>query len=64
MGKLSFENLAKKLDKIGHAESDGIIIKFQIDEYELNIFRNGRTIIYGTKEEKVARSLFAKYVGA
>ncbi len=32
--------------------------------YELTVFRDGRTIVKGTHEPAVARTLFAKYVGS
>ena len=33
-------------------------------QYELTVFRDGRTIVKGTHEPAVARTLFAKYVGS
>ena len=32
--------------------------------YQLTLFPDGRAIVHGTHEPKVARSLYAKFVGA
>jgi len=61
--KISFEALAKKLQKLGEVENREIILRFRIPKYELNVFRNGRTIIIGTNDKKIAKSLYAKYIG-
>lgn len=61
--KISFEDLAKNLQKLGDVEIREIILRFKIPGYELNVFRNGRTIIIGTNDKKVAKSLFSKYIG-
>ena len=60
---LSFEHLAQKLRKSGKVEVTEIILKFNVDSYQLNIFKSGRAIVYGTNDEKTAKSLYAKYVG-
>jgi adenylyltransferase/sulfurtransferase len=63
MMELSFEDLAQKLQKVGDVENREVILRFNIPNYELNIFRNGRTIIIGTNDKKIAKSLYSKYVG-
>ena len=63
MMEISFEELEKKLQKIGEIENREVILRFKIPNYELNIFRNGRTIIMGTNDKKTAKSLYAKYIG-
>lgn len=62
-GKISFDKLEKKLQKVGSVDKGEIVLKFSPPGYEFNIFQNGRAIIYGTSDETVARSLYAKYVG-
>lgn len=62
-GKISFEKLKEKLKNLGEVEKTEIILKFKTSNYEFNIFRNGRTIIYGAKDKKLAKSLYAKYIG-
>ncbi len=61
--KISFEELGKKLQKSGEVFIHEVVLRFKIPGYELNIFRNGRAIIIGTNDKKIAKSLYAKYVG-
>jgi len=63
MMEISFEELTQKLQKLGDVENRKVILRFKIPNYELNIFRNGRTIIIGTNDKKIAKSLYSKYVG-
>jgi len=62
-GMLSFESLAQKLQKSGKVEVTNFFLKFTVDSYQINIFKSGRAIVYGTNNEKTAKSLYAKYVG-
>lgn len=48
---------------LGEVKDNGYFISFKVDEYELIIFPEGRTLIKGTTDESVARTLFAKYIG-
>jgi molybdopterin/thiamine biosynthesis adenylyltransferase len=40
------------------------LLHFQIPPYELTVFADGRAIIKGTKDPAIARSLYARYIGA
>jgi len=61
--KISFEDLAYKLKRLGEVEIRDIILRFKISEYEINIFKDGRAIVIGTNDEKIAKSIYAKYIG-
>jgi adenylyltransferase/sulfurtransferase len=61
--QISFEDLGKKLQKLGEVDFHKLVLRFKIPDYELNIFKNGRTIIIGTNDKKIAKSLYAKYIG-
>ncbi len=61
--KISFEDLGKRLQKLGDVDFHKLVLRFKIPGYELNIFKNGRTIIIGTNDKKIAKSLYAKYIG-
>jgi adenylyltransferase/sulfurtransferase len=61
--QISFEDLGKKLQKLGTVDFHKLVLRFRIPGYELNIFKNGRTIIIGTNDKKIAKSLYAKYIG-
>jgi len=60
---ISFEGLAEKLRKAGDVEFDETMMKFRVGEFIINIFKNGRVVIQGTEDEKIARSLYARYLG-
>ncbi|HEC89575.1 MAG TPA: NAD(P)H-binding protein [Thermoplasmatales archaeon] len=61
--KISFKELKQELESIGEVSIDEVLLKFKIKNYEINIFRNGRAIIYGAEDEKTAKSLYARYIG-
>jgi adenylyltransferase/sulfurtransferase len=61
--KISFEELGKELQKLGDVDYHKLVLRFKILGYELNIFKNGRTIVIGTDDKKIAKSLYAKYIG-
>jgi molybdopterin-synthase adenylyltransferase len=43
---------------------NGFLLRFQVAPYEMTVFSDGRAILKGTKDPAVARSLYAKYIGA
>lgn len=43
---------------------NGFLLRFQVAPYEITVFSDGRAILKGTKDPAVARSLYAKYIGA
>ncbi|MGB2636712.1 MAG: ThiF family adenylyltransferase [Candidatus Acidiferrum sp.] len=55
-------------DRLASAGSDarqnGFLLRFRIPPYEMTVFSDGRAILKGTKDPAVARSLYAKYIGA
>jgi molybdopterin/thiamine biosynthesis adenylyltransferase len=40
------------------------LLRFRIAPYEMTVFADGRAILKGTKDPTVARSLYARYIGA
>jgi molybdopterin-synthase adenylyltransferase len=40
------------------------LIRFRVTPYEMTVFADGRAILKGTKDPAVARSLYARYLGA
>jgi len=40
------------------------LIRFRVAPYEMTVFADGRTILKGSKDPAVARSLYARYLGA
>lgn len=61
--RLDFEQLAKRLRGAGEVKFNDYLLRFSTGEYELTVFEDARSIIRGTNELTVARSLYAKYIG-
>jgi len=55
--------IRERLAALGPVEGSELMVRFQVGEQELVIFYDGRTIVRGTRDEKLARALYAKYVG-
>lgn len=60
---ISFKPLAERLKRLGEVRFNNFILVFKERDKEISLFRDGRAIIKGTDDEKVARSLYARYVG-
>jgi len=60
---ISFKSLAKKLKRLGEVKFNNFLLVFKERDKEISLFKDGRAIIKGTDDEKVARSLYARYVG-
>ncbi len=55
---------SEKLAHLGDVKQNEYLVRFTAGENEITVFRDGRAIIKGTDEIAVARSLYARYVGA
>ena len=55
--------LAKRLRDVGHVTSNPFLLRLAVDDYRLTLFADGRTIIGGTDDPAVARTVLAKYLG-
>jgi adenylyltransferase/sulfurtransferase len=53
--------LASTVSDVRHNE---FLLSFRVDPYQMTIFADGRAILKGTKDPAVARSLYARYIGA
>ncbi len=61
---VNLEELAGRLRAFGNVRSNEFALRAEVDAYELTVFPDGRAIIKGTTDTGVARSLYARYVGA
>jgi adenylyltransferase/sulfurtransferase len=61
--RVSFPELAERLKSVGQVTFNEYMLRFHVDSYELSVFPDGRTIVKGTTDENVARSLYARYIG-
>ena len=61
-------DLALLKDRLSPTVSDvrynEFLLRFRIPPYEMTVFSDGRAILKGTKDPAVARSLYARYIGA
>lgn len=56
--------LASRLGPIARVRANEFALRADLDPYELMVFPDGRAIIRGTTDVGIARSLYARYVGA
>jgi len=61
---LDLQALAAQLGPLGPVRANEFALRFETPPYLLTIFPDGRAIIKGTTDVGVARSLYARYVGA
>jgi molybdopterin-synthase adenylyltransferase len=64
--RLDLGELGRRLAGATETEVRGndFLLRFRIPPYELTVFADGRAIVKGTQDPAVARSLYARYVGA
>lgn len=60
---IDLPRLAIQLAPLGIVRANEFLIRFEVGEFELSIFPDGRAIVKGTTDTAIARSLYAKYVG-
>lgn len=58
----SISQLASRLKSYGSVSENDYILKFNIDDYEIIVFQDGRAIIKNTISESLAKELYDKYV--
>jgi molybdopterin/thiamine biosynthesis adenylyltransferase len=61
---LDLTDLAARLGRLAPVRSNEFALRVTLDPYELMIFPDGRAIVKGTTDVGIARSLYARYVGA
>lgn len=62
--RIDLDGLAARLASLGQLERNKFLLRAVIDNYQLTVFADGRAIISGTYDLGVAKSLYARYVGA
>ncbi len=60
---IGFEDIAGRLKSAGSVTYNEHLLKFSADGAEITLFKDGRAIIKGTKDESAARTIFSKYIG-
>jgi len=56
--------LRLRLEPLGEVRANNFGLRFFCQPYEMTIFPDGRAIVKGTTDTGVARSLYARYIGA
>jgi len=63
--RLDLEELARRLGSVGSGvRTNGFLLRFAAGGCEVTVFADGRAVFKGTKDAAVARSLYARYIGA
>jgi adenylyltransferase/sulfurtransferase len=62
--RLDLDDLAGRLAPLGRVERTKFLLRAEIDAYHLTVFADGRAIVGGTSDPAVAKSVYARYVGA
>jgi adenylyltransferase/sulfurtransferase len=61
---MPLEDLAVRLAGLGRITRNPFLLRLTIQDFELTLFPDGRAIVQGTDDPSVARTVYAKYVGA
>ena len=61
---LDLKDLAARLAPLGIVRANEFALRFEMPPFLLTVFPDGRAIVKGTTDVGVARSLYARYVGA
>ena len=63
--QLDIPALGKRLaPTVAEMRENGFLLRFRVPPYEMTVFADGRAIVKGTRDSSVARSLYARYIGA
>ncbi|SDG77239.1 adenylyltransferase and sulfurtransferase [Aneurinibacillus thermoaerophilus] len=62
---VNLDELMERFTPLGKVERNKFLLRFHVDNhYILVVFPNGRVVVQGTDDITIARSLYAKYIGA
>jgi adenylyltransferase/sulfurtransferase len=45
-------------------KQNDFLLKFSVPPYEMTVFADGRAILKGSTDPAIARSIYARYIGA
>ena len=62
--EVSLEQLARRLEHLGEITINPYLLRFQVDNYVITAFKDGRAIIGGTDDISMAKKLYVQYLGA
>jgi adenylyltransferase/sulfurtransferase len=56
-------SLADRLKPAGEVAFNEFLLRFRAEGYDITVFRDARSIVRGTSDPNVARSVYARYIG-
>jgi adenylyltransferase/sulfurtransferase len=62
--QVDFTELAERMRDAGEVSYNRFLLRFKSGEHEITVFSDARCIIKGTDDPNVARSIYARYIGA
>ena len=62
--QLPLDEMVERLRKVSQITAfNDYLVRFEVDGFEITLFADARAIIKGSADEKIARSLYSRYVG-
>ncbi len=62
---LDLPELSSRLERSSiKVRSNGFLLRFLVPPYEVTVFPDGRAVVKGTQDPALARTLYARYIGA
>jgi molybdopterin/thiamine biosynthesis adenylyltransferase len=61
--RVDFSSLATRLEPLGQVAFNDFLLRFRVDDYDITVFRDARSIVRGTSDPAVARGIYARYIG-
>jgi adenylyltransferase/sulfurtransferase len=61
--QIALDELAEKISGVTDVKVNAFLVRFEVDEFSVTVFRDGRAIISGTDDLAVAKRVYAQYVG-
>jgi adenylyltransferase/sulfurtransferase len=62
--KVNFKEIAGRLEARLRPKFNEYMLRFSVEDFQITLFPDGRAIIKGAADAAVARSVYAKYIGA
>jgi molybdopterin/thiamine biosynthesis adenylyltransferase len=56
--------LRQRLEPLGEVRSNGMLLRFSRPPHTITVFPDGRALVQGTTDTGLARSLYARFIGA
>jgi adenylyltransferase/sulfurtransferase len=63
VSRVDLAEMERRLGRLGKVERNRYLVRARVESYEIALFEDGRAIISGTTDPRVARNLYARYVG-